>query len=82
MCVLKFLLPQSKMMLFTFNNYFDLPLKQVQVDLPLKLSCREGLIVAAFQGRLVVFMCVLKFSFLTYMSFSYLITQVDLSLLI
>ena len=31
---------ESKMMLFTFYNYFDLPLKQVQVDLPLKLLRR------------------------------------------
>ena len=38
MCVLKFLLSESKM--FTFNNYYDLPLKQVQLDLPLKLSRR------------------------------------------
>ena len=38
MCVLKFLLFESKM--FTFYNYYDLPLKQVQLDLPLKLSRR------------------------------------------
>ena len=35
-------------------------------------SCREGLIVAALQGRLVVFMCVLRLSFLTYIKLHYL----------
>ena len=53
MCILKFVfLPESKMahftkkltyilqLLFSFYNYFDLPLKQVQVDLPLKLLRR------------------------------------------
>ena len=38
MCVLKLLLSEFKV--FTFYNYYDLPLKQVQLDLPLKLSRR------------------------------------------
>ena len=66
------------MALFTFlqifrpssSNYYDLPLKQVQ--LIYLWSCREGLIVAALQGRLVVFMCVLRLSFLTYIKLHYL----------
>ena len=47
-------------------------------------SCREGLIVAALQGRLVVFMCVLRLSFSGIHKialFAYFITQVYLPLL-
>ena len=77
-----FFLSESKMMLFTFYSYFDLPLKQVQVDLPLKLL-RE-LDVDALRGRFCSFyVCTKVFFFVVHKIalFAYLITHVDLPLL-
>ena len=81
MCVLKFLLSESKMTLFTFCNYIDLPLKQVQVDLPLKPSrridcgCISRKVSSLYVCTKVVFFDVRKIAL-----FTYFITQVEMIL--
>ena len=80
MCL--FSLSEFKMTLFTFYSYFDLPLMQVQVDLPLKLF-RE-LVVAALQGRFCSYYVCAKVVFFDVHKvalFAHFITQVDLPLL-
>ena len=70
------------MMLFSFYSYFDLPLKQVQVDLPLKLlrrincGCTSRKVCSSYVCAKVVFFDVHKVAL-----FAYFITQVDLPLL-
>ena len=80
MCVLKFLLSESKM--FTFYNYYDLPLKQVQSTFDLKLSRR---IDCGGTSRKVssFYVCtqVVLFDIHRIALFANFITQVDLPLL-